>query len=64
MADGDDKILIMKMMMMMMIARSGARQRVVGTTHLIVFDIVVVAGHDDIFHCEDEDNDIFEWQLD
>ena len=51
---------------MMMIERNGARQRVVGTTHLIVFAIVVVEGHDDIFHEEDEDddNDIFEWQLD
>lgn len=41
-------------MMMMMITRSGARQRVVGATHLIVFAIVVVSGHDDIFHGKDE----------
>ena len=42
-----------------------ARQRTVDTTHLIVFSIFVVEGHDDIFHDEDEDddNDIFEWQL-
>ena len=54
-------------MIMMMFARCG-RDNEWWEAHiyLTVFAIVVVDGHDDIFHGkdEDDDNDVFEWQLD